>query len=341
MDGVVEGNPHLFLGSRLKRLGDRMQADAAAFTGQAGLSVPPGLFSVLATLDAQTELSVGALASALGVTQPSMTKAVTKLADAGLVAVSRPAADRRQAIVALTETGIHAVAVGRRSIWPMVDAAVQEVTHDLPGSFIAQIAEIERRLDARSISERASSKIAVDLQPATDDALPAIAALLNRAYRGADSGAGWNSEAALIDGDRTTVALLHQERSDYPDATLLVWRFGEAIQGCVWLKPEGDGDGDGDWYLGSLAVDPRLQNGGAGRRLLAAAEAWARARGGTRIRMTVVHVRDTLIAWYARRGYRPTGDTEPFPYADERFGRPKRPDLHFIVLTKSLAEERG
>lgn len=46
---------------------------------------------------------------------------------------------------------------------------------------------------------------------------------------------------------------------------------------------------------------------------------------GTRIRMTVVHVRDTLIAWYARRGYRPTGDTEPFPYADERFGRPKRP----------------
>jgi hypothetical protein len=52
--------------------------------------------------------------------------------------------------------------------------------------------------------------------------------------------------------------------------------------------------------------------------------------------MTVVNVRDTLLAWYARRGYMPTNEIEPFPYGDNRFGTPKRNDLHFVVLHKQL-----
>ena len=52
--------------------------------------------------------------------------------------------------------------------------------------------------------------------------------------------------------------------------------------------------------------------------------------------MTVVNVRDTLIAWYRRRGYILTGEAEPFPYDDARFGVPKRDDLSFVVLRKRL-----
>jgi hypothetical protein len=52
--------------------------------------------------------------------------------------------------------------------------------------------------------------------------------------------------------------------------------------------------------------------------------------------MTVVNVRDSLIAWYGRRGYALTGETQPFPYGDERFGRPLRGDLQFVVLEKEL-----
>jgi len=53
--------------------------------------------------------------------------------------------------------------------------------------------------------------------------------------------------------------------------------------------------------------------------------------------MTVIEQRAELIAWYERRGYRRTGETKPFPYGDERFGIPRRPDLRFVVLAKSLA----
>jgi hypothetical protein len=70
--------------------------------------------------------------------------------------------------------------------------------------------------------------------------------------------------------------------------------------------------------------------------MLTSAEEFAKERGTRRMRMTVVHVRDTLIAWYVRRGYTLTGETHSFPYGDQRFGRPLRDDLHFIVLQKDL-----
>ena len=54
------------------------------------------------------------------------------------------------------------------------------------------------------------------------------------------------------------------------------------------------------------------------------------------MRMSVITVRETLIAWYERRGYARTGKTLPFPYGDDRFGLPLRDDLRFDVFEKSL-----
>jgi ribosomal protein S18 acetylase RimI-like enzyme len=172
------------------------------------------------------------------------------------------------------------------------------------------------------------------LVPATDDDLPAIAAFMNRAYRGDGAAPGWANETAYIDGDRTSANLLRQDMAASPHAHLLLWRRASgALQGCVWLEPLGNDV----WYLGSLTVDPAVQNEGLGRRLLAASEDWVRAQGGRDMKMTVVNVRDSLIAWYVRRGYHVTAETEPFPYDDARFGTPKRPDLRFAVLRKHLA----
>ncbi len=168
---------------------------------------------------------------------------------------------------------------------------------------------------------------------ARDADVPAIVALMNRAYRGGGSEAGWTTEADAIEGTRTTEAMLREDMASNPDATMLVWRRpDDSLLGCVWLEPERDGV----WYLGSLTVDTREQNGGHGRKLLAAAENWISERGGNEIKMTVVNVRDALIAWYERRGYTLTGETKPFPYGDDRFGVPRRDDLHFVVLHKRL-----
>ncbi|MGZ6807861.1 MAG: hypothetical protein ACXVGG_14740, partial [Mycobacteriaceae bacterium] len=72
--------------------------------------------------------------------------------------------------------------------------------------------------------------------------------------------------------------------------------------------------------------------------LLAEAERMAlRELACSTMEMTVITQRVELIAWYERRGYRRTGQTQPFPYGDERFGVPRRPDLAFEVLSKQLA----
>ncbi len=180
---------------------------------------------------------------------------------------------------------------------------------------------------------------ALRLELATEGDLSAVAALMNIAFRGTGAQASWTSEAAYIDGERTSEALLREERLAKPEGVLLLVRASSAapLQGSVWLEPLGEDV----WYLGSLTVDPRLQNNGAGRRLLEAAEVWVYGRGGRTIRMTVVNVRDALIAWYVRRGYQLTGEVTPFPYEEPRFGVPRRPDLAFVTLEKALPAASG
>lgn len=175
-----------------------------------------------------------------------------------------------------------------------------------------------------------------NLVVATDADVPAVVSLINLAFRGRGDEAGWSIQEEYIDGTRITEDLLREDMAAKPYATLLLWRGAAgSLLGCVWLEPEQTGV----WYLGLLAIPPGNQNGGLGRKLLETAESWAMERGATEIQMTVVNLRAALIKWYQRRGYVLTGQTKPFPYGDNRFGRPKRDDLYFVVLRKELARE--
>lgn len=178
-----------------------------------------------------------------------------------------------------------------------------------------------------------SAVLAVRVAVANDAA--ALAALVNSAYRGDSSRAGWTTEADLLGGQRTDLQALEEfmaQTMSVGDRAMLVHESARQILACVQLERRGDGA-----YLGMLTITPTLQAKGLGRRLLAAAEHFARTEWqARRIIMTVIEQRLELIAWYQRRGYAPTGETAPFPYGDPRFGEPKRADLRFVVLAKDL-----
>lgn len=158
--------------------------------------------------------------------------------------------------------------------------------------------------------------------------VPALHVLVERGYRGSDGAPGWTHEGHLFDGPRTDGAALAAMIGD-AGQHILVHDGDDAPLACVLIAANATGIA----YLGLLCVDPRAQAGGIGRRMIAMAEAEAVAQWGAHtMEMTVIDARNDLIAWYARRGYRPSGEIRPLPAA---IGGALAP-LALVVLTKAL-----
>ena len=178
----------------------------------------------------------------------------------------------------------------------------------------------------------------VAFRPAVPPDVAAITSLVQRAYRGESSRAGWTTEADLLDGQRVDGAEVQAKVASSAGEVLVGIASedggddGGRIVACCELEHRGDAA-----YFGMFAVEPTRQDSGVGRRLLAFAEERAAQRWGvSRMEMTVIEQRGELIDWYGRRGYRPTGEQRPFPYGDPSKGLPLRPDLVFAVLAKQL-----
>ncbi|PWB24478.1 GNAT family N-acetyltransferase [Flavobacterium sp. HTF] len=159
--------------------------------------------------------------------------------------------------------------------------------------------------------------------------IPALNQLINSAYRGESSKKGWTTEANLLEGKRTNEEEL-AEIINNPKNTILKYTENDNIIGSVLLVEK-----ENQLYLGMLTVSPELQNSGIGKKMLAEAENHARALGLSSIIMTVISVREELIAWYKRHGYVDTGEREAFPESGIHVTISPNP-LEFIFLEKKI-----
>jgi len=179
----------------------------------------------------------------------------------------------------------------------------------------------------------ASLNAGLSFRLATPVDVPAVVALVNSAYRGDSSRRGWTTEADLLDGTRTDSGEVAGFIAD-PNSLLLLCEQQAQLLGSVHLQRCGD-----DAYLGMFTVRPGRQGQGIGKAFLAAAEAAARQQfGASRLCMEVITLRDELIAFYERRGYRRTGQYSPFP-TDIRYGIPKVDTLRLERLEKPLHDQ--
>ena len=175
--------------------------------------------------------------------------------------------------------------------------------------------------------------VELEFRTATREDVDAVVDLVESAYRGPASRRGWTTEAGLLEGQRVDRDML-LEVLGRPATEVVVAHLDGVLVGCCELeRPDRPG---GAVHLGMFAVDPEQQAGGLGRAVLEHGERLAAEWGAGSVELSVIEQRSELIAWYERRCYRSTGRHEEFPYGDERFGRPVRDDLRFVVLAKRL-----
>ena len=167
------------------------------------------------------------------------------------------------------------------------------------------------------------------IEIATLKDIPSIEKLLNSAYRGEGSKKGWTTEADLIKGEVRTDSEELKQILSQKDSVFLKCIKNDELIGCVNLQIENQ-----SIYLGMLSVNPDLQGSGTGKKLLLAAEEFAKQNKCNRIFMTVISVRTELIDWYKRNGYESTGETKPFPN-DFKSGIPNQ-KLEFLVFEKNI-----
>lgn len=168
-----------------------------------------------------------------------------------------------------------------------------------------------------------------NIQPATIGDIAAIIKVVNSAYYGQAGSKSWTSEGHLVAGPRITEENLFNYLQQ-PAITILKCAGEQgAIVGCVLLEKKKD-----TLYLGMLSVDPHIQASGIGKLLLQHAEAFAQEHQYTSITITVIDRRHELIDWYKRKGYKPTGNIQPFTNPSST----ALADFSFVELQKDLTK---
>ena len=154
VEDVVKELGHLTLGTRLKRIGETLQAQTQEVLASHGFEQPAACFPLLAALDRLGWLSVGELSEAVDVSQPVVTRSLRGLEDDGLVQSEASESDRRVRRVALSRKGRGVVQRAQREAWPAIETAVAAACVGLKGDLLAQLAALEDALSDAPLLQR-------------------------------------------------------------------------------------------------------------------------------------------------------------------------------------------
>lgn len=257
----------LFLGSRLKRLGERLQTEAGAILQAMDLPVQPAQQPLLAVLRREGPRTVGVIAQHLRISQPTATRALQALIEQGLVEASREGRDQRHKLLSLTPAGEALMDRLERDLWPRVEAAAVSLCGGRHQGLMAALAEIEAELDRRSLTDRTLAP-AMSVRDFSDE----LAEPFHRIN------AEWIEEMFALEANDVDLLSNPRERIiDKGGAILFAQTPDLGVVGtCALMKAK-----DGWFELTKMAVSKSARGRKVGEFLLAQAIKRAKAMGAS------------------------------------------------------------
>jgi DNA-binding MarR family transcriptional regulator len=285
-DDILAQEGSVMLGSRFKRLAERLQAGAELIARDCGLPTQPGQMPLLTALWRRGSLGVGEAAELTGFSQPAITRVARELARMGLVASGGDAVDGRVRKLSLTGEGRSVMETAQTALWPRIRAAVAEAC-DIE-AVLAQVGALEAALAARPLDRRPGPGFAI--RP-FHDGLAADFARINRQWIETMYALEPVDEAQLADPRGTIVD---------PGGTILFVEDPELgiVGTCGLLKT-----GEGEFELIKMAVLPEARGRGAGEFLLRATIERAFALGAEWLFLLTNSKSRAAIRLYERAGF--------------------------------------
>ncbi len=291
-DDIIKLMGPLMLGSRLKRLGERLQADTARHIEKSGISILPSQYPLIAALDRFGPMTVNELVEAVGVSQPGVTRNLARLVEAGLMETSRAHRDQRHKTMTLTEAGKEVLQKSKRGIWPQVHNAVLDLCRGLSGDLIDQLGAMEQALSATPLDQRAARQQRDGLR-----IVPYSDSLATAFY---DINAEWIS--GMFELEATDIEVLKNPRERIIDAggtILFVEAAGLGIVGTCALQKTGAGQ----YELTKMGVLASARGRKAGEFLLAATIKRAIEMDADRLYLLTSHKCAAAIHLYEKAGF--------------------------------------
>ena len=300
----------LALGSRLKRLLERMNGDISRFYRTLGVGFEARWFPIIRLLGERSPLPITGIADALGLTHPAVNKLVALLARAGLVASATDERDRRRRLVELTKKGrvTHEML---QPVWEDMRGTLSAL-HEEPGcSFLASLEHLEDELAGRSLFRRLTANSRERLMAGVEivDFRPELKKhfeRLNKAWLKKQFGVERHDKRVLSDPEATIIA---------GGGKVFFARVGDSVAGtCALIRHEG-----GIWELAKLAVDEGARGRFVGTRLALSAIEGARMAGAESVLIETSPTDERALAFFESMGFARIG-SNPLParYTRER-----------------------
>lgn len=143
----------LALGSRLRRLGERLAEDAAKIYGLYGVGLDPKWFPIFYVLSHQESASITEIAQMVGHTHPSVSQIVKEMKTKGLVTTDKHAEDARVNVVKLSEIGQQLIPNLEKQYLDVTEA-VEDLLSDAQNDLWRAIEEVEFLLEHKSFCDR-------------------------------------------------------------------------------------------------------------------------------------------------------------------------------------------